>query len=392
VNSPDKLTFLYVNIGRGHPYYLDGIVEQLQKRPYPLSLEFCDAAELSSGLAGLAWKGVNWLYRHGSSGGPISGFYARLRRGGDYSKQQLSLGVLARDLRKRFMIETSPLIVSHPILVAALAGRPNLIYQHGELVAPTESLVPGATMILVPTPQIAELFRLSGYSKEQLFISELCIEPSLVAIAADAYRLRQERATRGIPLTGLFLSSGAEPSQHVKHIIESITSCLRDSITVLALVRKGGRLDTELRAACEAARFELLNDPDPGSVSSAAPQCRLLSFRSREEESKMLSAAISRADFLVGPSHERTNWAVGLGLPMFVLTPCIGPYAPLNLHLLLESGTARVLRSTQDARRLGETVTKLRESGQMAQMAEAGWGRYRLDGFKRIADFLTGSD
>jgi hypothetical protein len=392
VNSPDKLTFLYVNIGRGHPYYLDGIVEQLRKSPHPPSLEVCDAAELSSGLAELAWKGVNWLYRHGSSGGPVAGFYARLRRGGDYSRQRFSLSVLSRDLRKRFMGETSRLIVSHPILVAALAGRRNLIYQHGELVAPTESCGPGATTVLVPTPQVAELFRQRGYSQEQLFISGLCIEPGLEAIAEDAYRLRQERATRDIPLTGLFLSSGAEPSQHVNHIIESITSCLRASITVLALARKGGRLDTELRAACEAARFELLTDPDLGSVSSAAPQCRFLYFRSRDEESKLLPAAISRADFLVGPSHERTNWAVGLGLPMFVLTPCIGPYAPLNLHMLKESGTARILQSTQDARQLGETVTKLRESGQMAQMAEAGWGRYRLDGFKRIADFLTGSD
>jgi hypothetical protein len=392
VDSPDKLTFLYVNIGRGHPYYLDGIVEQLQKNPNTASIEICDAAELSSGLAGLAWKGVNWLYRHGSSGGPVAEFYARLRRGSDYSRQQFSLGVLARNLRKQFMGATSPLIVSHPILVAALAGRRNLIYQHGELVAPAESCGPGASTVLVPTPQVAELFRQRGYSKDQLFISGLCIEPCLEAIATDTYRLRQERATRAVPLVGIFMSSGAEPTQHVRHIVESITSCLNGGVRALVLARKGGRLETDLRAVCKADQIELLTDPDLGSIDSTMPRCVLLSFKSHDEDSKMLAEVISRADFLVGPSHERTNWAVGLGLPMFVLTPCIGPYAPLNLQLLQESGTARVIQSISDARRLGETVTELRKSGQMAQMAEAGWGRYRLDGFKRIADFLTGSD
>ena len=29
---PDKLTFIYTDIGRGHPFYLDGLMEALIKR------------------------------------------------------------------------------------------------------------------------------------------------------------------------------------------------------------------------------------------------------------------------------------------------------------------------------------------------------------------------
>jgi hypothetical protein len=97
-------------------------------------------------------------------------------------------------------------------------------------------------------------------------------------------------------------------------------------------------------------------------------------------------------DFFVGPPHERTNWAIGLGLPMFVLTPCIGPFAPLNLQLLERSGTALVLRSIGEASALGDTVIELRDSGELSRMAERGWGKYRIDGFEQIARFLAVSD
>ena len=105
-----------------------------------------------------------------------------------------------------------------------------------------------------------------------------------------------------------------------------------------------------------------------------------------------MSFLTPQIDFFVGPSHERTGWALGLGLPMFVLTPCFGPFAPLNLLLLERSGTGVAINSLREASALGGTVIKLRESGQLTRMSERGWGKYRIDGFEQIARFLAGAN
>ena len=94
-------------------------------------------------------------------------------------------------------------------------------------------------------------------------------------------------------------------------------------------------------------------------------------------------------DFVVAPPHERSNWALGLGLPMFLLMPTIGPYAPLNLQILLKHGVADVLENDAAARELGEITRQLRQGGQMTDMAKAGWGRLAINGFDCIAEFLN---
>lgn len=96
-----------------------------------------------------------------------------------------------------------------------------------------------------------------------------------------------------------------------------------------------------------------------------------------------------RLDFLVAPPHERTNWAIGLGLPMFALTPTIGPFAPLNLSLLLDSGTTMAIESDSQAARFGELLTELHRSGRLVDMARRGWGQHEINGFAQIAEFLV---
>ena len=94
-------------------------------------------------------------------------------------------------------------------------------------------------------------------------------------------------------------------------------------------------------------------------------------------------------DFFVAPSHERTNWALGLGLPLFIVGPCIGPFAPLNQAKLLDVGVAKVIDSSEQAVRFGDDLTDLMRSGQLAAMANAGWGKQSIDGFAKIAEFLS---
>jgi hypothetical protein len=90
----------------------------------------------------------------------------------------------------------------------------------------------------------------------------------------------------------------------------------------------------------------------------------------------------------VAPAHERTNWALGLGIPMFIVGPCYGPFAPLNERLLLEAGVAR---SPDDAgfRRFGKMLRDMRQQGLLSAMSRAGWGRFNINGFDIMASFLA---
>ena len=73
---------------------------------------------------------------------------------------------------------------------------------------------------------------------------------------------------------------------------------------------------------------------------------------------------------------------------MFILEPCVGPYAPLNRSLLLEHEVAFDLTSLEHVMSFAERVNTLRHRGHLLEMAARGWGKYSIDGFSRIADFL----
>jgi hypothetical protein len=93
---------------------------------------------------------------------------------------------------------------------------------------------------------------------------------------------------------------------------------------------------------------------------------------------------------MVAPSHERTNWALGLGLPTFILYPLIGPYAPLNCRILLDSGAALELRDDLSAESLGEFISVRHNREILLKMAERNFGKYKIDGFSAVADYIAG--
>jgi len=114
-------------------------------------------------------------------------------------------------------------------------------------------------------------------------------------------------------------------------------------------------------------------------------------FDSRRIEDHLSARLFSSFDYLVAPAHERSNWALGLGLPMLAVGPAIGPFAPLNKDLVVQEGVAMSIESDQEAAHMGATIEKLRQSGRLEQMAAAGWGKQGIDGFDNIAQFLTDS-
>jgi len=336
----------------------------------------------------MAWKAVRWLYRKGSSGGGIGRLYRYLRQGSDYNRPTLVLRLLGRDLQKTPGRTDGPLVVAHSSLVGMLEGRSDLIYQHGELVTPPESVVSGADTVCVPTDRAALSFLEAGYKRSQVLVTGLCIEPALLAQAEIAFESRLKRLTSEAALTGLFVSSGAEPRQHITALTSSITSSMRGGGQALVLARAGGRLEKSLQAMCRRENLPITRCPAGTSVVNLKARCLLALYDTRRQENELAAELFAVVDYLVAPPHERTNWALGLGLPMFALTPTVGPFAPLNLELLLESGTAAALGDEIKASAFAATLTRFRRSGRLARMARQGWGRYDLNGFSRIAAHL----
>jgi len=382
------LQFLYTDIGRGHPFYLDGIIEALERRGGP-TFEKRTVFELSRGLSGLAWRGVRQAYLKGSSGGLFGGFYASVRRSNDYTRTGLIGKMLGRDIVRFARRSAGPVVVAHPLLVGLLREHARVIYQHGELMTPDEALVPGAEIVIVPTDTVANRFLAAGYRSEQVFVSGLCVEPAIAAQAETCFEQRMIRLKGDEPLTGLFLSSGAEPGDHVRHIVTSAASCFGEGYRGIVSARAGGRLERAIKNDW-AGRW-LIYHPlsSDGLWPKDVGRAGLVTFRSRQEENDLVARRFPEIDFLVAPSHERTNWSMGLGLPTYVLTPPVGPYAFLNWLLLSETGVGSPVDvGGLGAADLGSRIRNQRSSGKMAVGAELGWGR-PIDGFAKIAAMLA---
>ncbi|UCC45264.1 MAG: hypothetical protein JSU65_04925 [Candidatus Zixiibacteriota bacterium] len=383
------ISILYTNIGRGHPFYLDGIVETMARSGEGgFVMDKTDVFAVSRGPAAAGWRLAHWLYHRGSSGGLTGSVYGLVRSNTDYNRPSLMLRIMGRDIVSKYRDLADPLLVAHPSLVGMLAGRPNLIYQHGELVAPRESIVKGAATVIVPTSEVASVFGEAGYDRDAILVSGLCIEPALIGQADDAYRLRMERYSKGQGLTGAFFSSGAEPAMHVERLVTASLSHLRCRGKVVIFAGRGGRLDAAVRRRYRGEGEDLVILNSLSEIPSEPPEAALVDYDSRRVEEQFCSRLFANLDFCVAPSHERSNWALGLGMPMFILMPTIGPFAPLNCRLLRDKGVAEIIDSDDSARSFGEMIIEFARDGSLAGMASAGWGKYSIDGFERIVQHI----
>jgi len=385
-----KINILYTNIGRGHPFYLDGLLEMFIKRgQLPMLLGSKDVFEISEGAALRGWQIARWLYRKGSSKGIIGSIYGRIRAGSNYNRPSRTLEIMGKDIRQRYFDDAKPLIVAHPTLVAVLKNKKDLIYQHGELVTPKEAVVRGAAKVLVPTEESARPFYDGGYTPNELFISGLCIEPSLVKTARDNFLERTARFKSTASLTGAFFSSGAEPKHHVNKLVRAIYSAVRVGGRVMVFARADGILEkkTENIFKKHQVPYNKINTREP--FPSEPYQALIVTFTSRREENHLTSKLFPFFDYFMAPSHERTNWALGLGLPMFIIGPAVGPFASLNKALLMEHGVAKEINNNYEAEKFGALLLSIHESGMLEKMSGQCWGRYEIDGFEKIVNYLV---
>jgi len=111
----------------------------------------------------------------------------------------------------------------------------------------------------------------------------------------------------------------------------------------------------------------------------------VVSARGRNDETRRTAELLPSLDVMVAAAHERTNWAVGLGLPMFALLPHIGPFARENFDFAAAQGVCLPLATQRDAAALGSALDALHRDGGLASMSRAGWGRYAINGAANAA-------
>ncbi|MEA1981880.1 MAG: hypothetical protein U9N54_13060 [candidate division Zixibacteria bacterium] len=388
-NNFSQIDFLYTNIGRGHPFYLDGINEALlRKGKISLIKSQSDVFELSSGISKLIWQLARWLYTNGSSNSTINKIYEKIRKENDYNRPSIMLKIMGHSLKKRYFQYDKPIVVAHPLLAAILCNHTNVIYQHGELVVPNEALVRGADFIIVPTQKVADRFIDFGYDANQLFVSGLCIEPAIVRQANDLFTERHLRIEQNNKLTGAFFSSGAEPKEHLEQLIACINSSINEGGRVIVFVKQNGKFEKNIKKEFNSTGVIYKLIDSQSLIPNEIPNVSLVSFKNRREENIFSAKLFKYFDYFVSPSHERTNWAVGLGLPIFTLSPTIGTYSPLNAKLILDSKIGESITDINFALNFGSFLNNITIRKKLMTYSQNGWGNYKIDGFNKIADFL----
>jgi hypothetical protein len=362
------IALLTTDIGRGHPYYLDGVRQALQHLGHAEAIaRSASVFELASGVSRLAWEAVRAAYVAAGRGGRVAELYARTRRAAVPAQRSPLYTVLGAQLRP-WAARSKLVLVDHPVLVGALAGHPCVWYQHGEHAAPPESVAPGAARTFVPTAATAEAFVRAGYPRERLSVTGLCIEPELAQKAEAQFEQRRARLRSSEPLVVACFSSGAEPTAHVAALCAAARGLAAAGHRALVFAKRGGRLERAVGP-------------------SRPPGLEVVGFSSRAELDRVTVGRFAAFDLFVAPPHERTHWPLGLGLPMALVGPDIGPFPPLNRAVLRAAGVALELGGVAEAAALGERLRALRASGELVALAERGRGP-SVDGFAHVARAL----
>ncbi len=378
-----RLVAVNSDIGRGHPSYLDSVLLSLSRQPgfKPDMLSLVTLDRICSGTSKHAWKLARSLYYVGAHGGILTSIYNRLRKGGKPSPLQLA--ILGSSLRKRLTGFPGICLVEHPLVAHILAPVCKTAYLHGEITAPPVAAVPEAWRTFVPLESTADALVALGVKRSALTVTGLVIEPKLITQAEHAFMNRLDHYRSAQPLTIGFFTSGAYPNPHVDRIIAGAKSCWETGYR--PIIFAGWDLK---RAKYLARKLQDAGVPVINIKYLFSGQPIFITAPDRRKETALLAKVFSQLDIMVAACHERTNWAIGLGLPMFALLPNIGPFAPLNYWFATKQGVCRPIRTILDAEQLGLTVSELRRAGQLRQIAETGLGKHATSGAESIARTL----
>ena len=374
-----RITALYSDIGRGHPSYLDSLLSLLKKKcPHMV----CRTVfEESKGISLLSWKFLSWFYSISGKGGLATKFYNSLRRrSSDNSSDSFATKILGRDIKHICKNFAGICLVDHPLIAKSLAKVCRVWYVHGEIAAPVECAIPGVEKILVPLVETKEKLLSCGATRETIEVCGLMVEPGLVATAEISFKRRLERIESDQPLTVGFFTSGAYPIEHMDMIIQGTRSVIKAKMRAIIFCGTNPYKFKWIRNEFKDLSTRIVED-QRDTIKVNPDFDILLVFRNtRQEDTQRAVEFIPQLDVFAAASHERTNWAVGLGLPMFVLFPLIGTFASQNFDFAQRQKVVYPLDSPEKAKNLGKILSDLRQSGQLPDMARNGFGVHRING------------
>jgi hypothetical protein len=393
-----RIIAIYTNIGRGHPSYLDSLLLALQKKRNDLSSRTVfstgSKGKETRGLSFWSWKLVAGLYLLGGRGGISTKLYNWLRQSqteipGDSGLIKL----LGLDLRKTYKNFKGICLVEHPLVARILADVCRTWYVHGEIAAPPECAIPGVEKIFVPLEETKDKLVSCGADPKTIVVTGLWIEPGLVDCAEKSFQARLERIKSHEPLTVGFFTSGAYPQEHTKKILWGAKSVAEQKMRAIIFAGTNPKKFEWFEKQMKKWGVEVVvenparggKDTDDHVKDEQNGDIRLVTRKTRQADTQRAVELLPRIDVFVSASHERTNWAVGLGLPMLVLFPLIGTFASLNFEFAQRQKTAYPLDSLEKAKNLGKIISELRQNGQLTQMAQNGFGVHKINGVHEAA-------
>jgi hypothetical protein len=378
---------LSTEIGRGHPNYLDSVFELLKKQYPDQKLKFKTVFELSRGVSFASWKMAERFYLFGSRGGLVTTWYNWFRhKQGGVAEDSLALKILGRDLKRSMKDFQGICLVEHPLVAKILTGVCRTWYVHGEIAAPKECAIRGLEKIFVPIEETKNKLIFCGSNAHSLVVTGLLIEPGLKETAEKSFLLRKERIKSGKPLTIGFFTSGAYPAKHVKKIFAGAKSVVEQNMKIIIFAGTDKRIFKAIKNEISKWKVKLVVDERDLSASEEGWDIILVSRSFRQMETLRTVELFHFLDLFVAASHERTNWACGLGMPIFVLFPLIGTFAEQNFEFAKKQGVAYPLESLSIAKNLGNTILRLRENGELPKMAENGFGVFPINGAEKVVE------
>jgi len=302
------------------------------------------------------------------------------------SDKSLTLRLLSRDLKRLLRDFKGICLVAHPLLARALSETCSVWYVHGEIAAPLECAVSRVKKIFVPLRETGDKLKNQGADPDSIVVCGLMIEPSLVEQAEKAFHSRLKRINSGMPLTVGFFTSGAYPSEHLRKILAGVRSTVDNGMKAVIFTGASySKLKWFKKEMKKLKKRMILDD----RVSSDIPEnweIKLIYRKTRQSETKKAAEIIPNLDLFVSPSHERTNWAVGLGLPIFVLFPLIGTFSPQNFEFSQRQGVSYPIDSLEKAQNLGKLIIELSENKKLTEMAKKGFGIHQINGSEVAAN------
>ena len=338
----------------------------------------------------MCWQVIKKLYFIGGSGGITTGLYNFLRQKSAVPNL-IFLKLLGFGLDAFLEGFSGIILVEHPLVARILAnsridpypesgsGGVSVFYVHGEIAVPKECAITDNVITFVPLDLTNERLIKLCVKPESIVVTGLLIEPELVKDAKNNFDLRISRLNSDEPLTVAFFISQAYPKPHITKIISAVES----------ITKKG--MKAIIFTGIDQNKAKQIKQKVVPIKSRNSHNIRVIMSKTRQEENQQTAGLMSEIDVMVAASHERTNWSVGLGIPMFVLYPLIGTYARLNYELALNQGVSYPIKTIEDAKTLGDILTQMSKDNTLMKMAHNGFSFYRLDGAQVIAEYLNKS-